>query len=74
MLEATTPNGSTQSVRSLLISENLGLHYAGTPFGPNAVLLSAGFEGMNMNGFGDAGALLSGRSATLDLAVVKAQI
>lgn len=68
-LDATTPNGTTQSVRSLLISENLGLHYAGTPFGPNAVLLSAGFEGMNMNAFGDAGALLSGRSATLDLAI-----
>ncbi len=67
--EATTPNGSKSSTRSLIIAENLGLHYAGTPFGPNAVMLGAGLQAVNVNGFGDAGALVSGRSATLDVSV-----
>lgn len=67
--EATNPNGASSSARSLIIAENLGLHYAGTPFGPNAVLLGAGLQAMNVNGFGDAGSLVSGRSATLDLSV-----
>lgn len=67
--EATGANGATTGTRSLLISENLGLHYAGTPFGPNALLLGAGFEGMNVNAFGDTGSLMSGRAATVDLSV-----
>ncbi|MBL8923043.1 MAG: hypothetical protein JNJ54_29610 [Myxococcaceae bacterium] len=68
-LETKAPNGVTIGTRALTLSENLGIHYTGTPFGANAVLLSAGFEGMNMNAFGDAGALMSGRTGTIDLSV-----
>lgn len=68
-LESKAPNGVSLGTRTLLLSENLGIHYSGTPFGSNAVLLSAGFEGMNVNAWGDGGALVSGRAATIDLSV-----
>jgi hypothetical protein len=68
-IDTKAPNGVTIGTRSLMLSENLGIHYTGTPFGPNAVMVSAGFEGMNMNAFGDSGALVAGRAATIDLSV-----
>lgn len=63
------PEGSTRSTASLLLQENLGLHYSGMPFGPSVALLQAGLEAMNVNVWGTGGALVSGRAATLDLSV-----
>lgn len=68
-LDATTPGGTNTSTASLLLSENLGIHYAGMPFGSDVALLGAGLEAANVNAFGDLGALVSGRSATVDVSV-----
>ncbi len=69
LLTTQDPNGAQRSSASLLLQENLGLHYAGLPFGPSVAMVGAGLEASNVNVFGPAGALLSGRAATLDLSV-----
>lgn len=54
---------------SLLLQENLGIHYAGMPFGPTVATLGAGLEATNVNALTPNGVLLGARSATLDLSV-----
>lgn len=68
-LLADTPNGGEQVSSSALLQENLGIHYAGMPFGPAVLLLTGGIEAMNVNGWSAGGAQVSGRSATLDVSV-----
>lgn len=52
-----------------LLQENVGVHYAGLPFGPSVALLGAGVEAFNVNGFGAGAEAVSSRAATLDLSV-----
>ena len=68
-LEAGTPNGGTQRAFSVMLQENLGLQYTGSPFGPSVALLGAGLQASNTNGWGADGAALAGRTATLDFSV-----
>jgi hypothetical protein len=69
VLDVRSPNGDQTTSSSLLLQENLGIHYAGLPFGPSVAMLGAGLEASNVNAFGPSGSLLSGRSATLDLSL-----
>lgn len=69
VLDTRTPGGEQSTTASLLLQENLGIHYAGLPFGPSVAMLGAGLEAMNVNAFGTGGALMNGRAATLDLSL-----
>lgn len=69
VLDTRGPNGDQRTSASLLLQENLGIHYAGLPFGPSVAMLGAGLEASNVNAWGPSGSLLSGRSATLDLSL-----